>query len=104
LRLAAHAANAVTGLSRSRHAAQSGGQLASLPAEILPRRHQEVEFEVFSSSFLGAAAAALWVAGLGLGSRLGCAFGKRMEVVGGIILIGIGPRVVISHTIIVSVI
>jgi putative Mn2+ efflux pump MntP len=31
------------------------------------------------------------------GHRLGKVFGKRMEVVGGLILIGIGVRVVVSH-------
>jgi putative Mn2+ efflux pump MntP len=35
--------------------------------------------------------------GLLAGSRLGEAFGKRMEVIGGLILIGIGLRVVITH-------
>ncbi len=32
-----------------------------------------------------------------MGSRLGNWFGKRMEVLGGLIPIGIGVRVLISH-------
>lgn len=34
-----------------------------------------------------------------LGSRLGEQFGRRMEVVGGIVLIGIGLRILVSHMI-----
>ena len=46
---------------------------------------------------IGVVAASLSLLGLFLGNRLGQAFGKRMEVVGGLILIAIGIRVVISH-------
>jgi len=35
---------------------------------------------------------------LRIGCRVGNAFGKRMEILGGIILLAIGLRVVISHT------
>jgi putative Mn2+ efflux pump MntP len=35
--------------------------------------------------------------GLGIGNKLGENFGKRMEILGGVILIGIGLRIVISH-------
>jgi putative Mn2+ efflux pump MntP len=35
--------------------------------------------------------------GLVAGNRLGKTFGKRMEIVGGVILIAIGIRIVISH-------
>jgi len=38
------------------------------------------------------------LAGLLLGNALGKRFGKTMEVLGGLILIGIGLRVIISHT------
>ncbi len=41
--------------------------------------------------------AALSLAGLLLGGRLGQKFGKRMELVGGLILIGIGVRILLSH-------
>lgn len=39
------------------------------------------------------------ISGLGLlaGDRLGAKFGKRMEILGGLILIGIGLRVLITH-------
>jgi putative Mn2+ efflux pump MntP len=53
---------------------------------------------LYPAAVIGVVCAALSIAGLALGQRLGCAFGKRMEVVGGIILILIGLRVVISHT------
>jgi putative Mn2+ efflux pump MntP len=35
--------------------------------------------------------------GLRLGGRLGEKFGKRMEIIGGLVLIGIGIRIVASH-------
>lgn len=53
---------------------------------------------LYPAAVIGIVCAALSVLGLGLGHRLGCAFGKRMEIVGGAILILIGLRVVISHT------
>jgi putative Mn2+ efflux pump MntP len=39
----------------------------------------------------------LSLAGGFLGRRLGIAFGKKMEIIGGVILIGIGIRILISH-------
>jgi putative Mn2+ efflux pump MntP len=35
--------------------------------------------------------------GVAIGNRLEAAFGKKMEIVGGMILIGIGVRILISH-------
>jgi len=35
--------------------------------------------------------------GLRIGNRLGMKFGKRMEIVGGVVLILIGTRIVLSH-------
>ena len=35
--------------------------------------------------------------GLRLGNGLGARFGKRMEIIGGIVLVGIGVRIVLSH-------
>ncbi len=52
---------------------------------------------LYPAIVIGVVCAALSVLGLALGHRLGCAFGKRMEVVGGLILVLIGLRVVISH-------
>jgi manganese efflux pump family protein len=46
---------------------------------------------------IGVVTGGLSLAALLVGHRLGKAFGKRMEVLGGLILIGIGLRVVISH-------
>ena len=46
---------------------------------------------------IGIVALVLSAMGLFAGARLGEIFGKRMEVLGGVILIGIGIRVVITH-------
>lgn len=51
----------------------------------------------FSSLLIGLVSAALSLAGLLIGGRLGLKFGKRMELLGGLILIGIGIRVLVSH-------
>ena len=40
---------------------------------------------------------ALTVAGMLLGRRIGFAWGKRVEVLGGLILIGIGVKIVVEH-------
>lgn len=52
---------------------------------------------VYPAIVIGIVASAMSLLGIFLGGRLGKAFGKRMEVIGGLILIGIGVRVVISH-------
>ena len=46
---------------------------------------------------IGLVTAGMSVAGLRLGSRLGRAFGRRMEVAGGIILILVGLRILVEH-------
>jgi putative Mn2+ efflux pump MntP len=50
-----------------------------------------------SSSIIGLTSFALSVSGYLLGDKLGCRFGKRMELLGGLLLIGIGIRVLLSH-------
>ena len=52
---------------------------------------------LYPSLVIGIVAALMTALGLALGKRLGVQFGKRMELVGGLILIGIGLRVVVSH-------
>jgi putative Mn2+ efflux pump MntP len=52
---------------------------------------------VYPTVVIGVVTAGLSLIGLLAGNRLGKVFGKRMEIVGGIILIAIGIRVVISH-------
>jgi putative Mn2+ efflux pump MntP len=52
---------------------------------------------LYPSLVIGIVAAAMTALGLALGKRLGVQFGKRMELVGGLILIGIGLRAVILH-------
>ena len=52
---------------------------------------------LYPSLVIGLVAAAMTALGLALGKRLGVRFGQRMERVGGLILIGIGLRVVLAH-------
>jgi manganese efflux pump family protein len=63
-----------------------GLSLAMLRVDILP-----------PVLMIGVITALISVLGLRLGSRLGEAFGKRTEIVGGVILIGIGLRVLMGH-------
>lgn len=49
------------------------------------------------SLVIGVITLALSLVGLLAGKRLGERFGKRMEILGGIILIGIGLRILITH-------
>ena len=52
---------------------------------------------LYPAVVIGVVTGGLCLAALLVGGRLGKVFGKRMETVGGLILIGIGIRVVISH-------
>lgn len=52
---------------------------------------------LYPSLVIGAVTASLSLLGLLVGHRLGQRFGKRMAVVGGVILVGIGLRILISH-------
>jgi manganese efflux pump family protein len=57
-----------------------------------------VKVNIWTSSLLiGVITIALSLAGLLIGNRLGIAFGKRMEIIGGLILNGIGIRILITH-------
>jgi len=49
------------------------------------------------SLIIGAVTFLLSSLALFLGNRLGVLFGKRMEILGGLVLIGIGVRVMITH-------
>jgi putative Mn2+ efflux pump MntP len=51
----------------------------------------------YPSVVIGVVAGILSIVGVGMGRRLGIAFGKRMEVAGGIILILIGLRILYTH-------
>lgn len=46
---------------------------------------------------IGVVAGVLTIVGLELGTRFGALLGRRMEVVGGLVLIGIGVRILIEH-------
>lgn len=50
-----------------------------------------------SSLTIGLVSSTLSLIGLGLGHRLGTMFGKRMEILGGLILLFIGVRILVSH-------
>jgi putative Mn2+ efflux pump MntP len=52
---------------------------------------------VFPVLAIGLVAAGLSLAALTVGQRLGAAFGKRMEIVGGLVLLFIGARILIMH-------
>ncbi|MFA6149468.1 MAG: manganese efflux pump MntP family protein [bacterium] len=52
---------------------------------------------VYPGIVIGIVAAAFTAAGLHLGRRLGTVFGKRMEVVGGFVLVAIGVRILLGH-------
>jgi len=53
----------------------------------------------FPAVIIGVVTAGMSVAGLQLGTRLGARFGHRMEVVGGVILVFVGARIVYDHLI-----
>ncbi len=50
-----------------------------------------------SSLIIGVTSVLLSILGIFIGGRLGSKFGKRMELIGGLVLIGIGLRVLLSH-------
>jgi putative Mn2+ efflux pump MntP len=52
---------------------------------------------LWAALLIGGVSAVLSLVGLTLGNQLGLRFGKSMEVLGGVILIVIGLRVVITH-------
>jgi putative Mn2+ efflux pump MntP len=51
----------------------------------------------WAALLIGIVSAGFSLAGLLLGNQLGMRFGKSMEVLGGLILVGIGLRVLITH-------
>jgi putative Mn2+ efflux pump MntP len=51
----------------------------------------------FPAIVIGIVAGVLTVVGLELGTRFGALLGRRMEVVGGLILIGIGVKILVEH-------
>jgi len=48
-------------------------------------------------SVIGIVAFCITVAGFKLGAKVGTVFGKRAELIGGVILIGIGLRILLTH-------
>jgi putative Mn2+ efflux pump MntP len=57
-----------------------------------------LQVDIFTSSLMiGLVSAAFSLAGIFLGTRLGVCFGQRMEILGGLILNGIGLRILYTH-------
>ena len=52
----------------------------------------------YPSIIIGLVAATFTILGLKLGNRIGMIFSKKMETTGGLILIGIGIKIVLDHT------
>ncbi len=46
---------------------------------------------------IGVVAASLTAAGMVLGRRIGAGWGRRVEVLGGLVLVGIGVKIVVEH-------
>ena len=46
---------------------------------------------------IGATAASFTAVGMGMGRRIGSGWGKRVELLGGLILVGIGVKILIEH-------
>jgi manganese efflux pump family protein len=46
---------------------------------------------------IGVVAATLTLVGMRLGSRIGSAWGRRVEMLGGLVLVGIGVKILIEH-------
>jgi len=57
---------------------------------------------LFSVLAIGVVSALLSIIGLFAGHRLSCQFGKRMEIVGGLVLLFIAFRVVLTHLAIIT--
>ncbi|MGC8834838.1 MAG: manganese efflux pump MntP family protein [Armatimonadota bacterium] len=53
---------------------------------------------LYPSAIIGVVACAMTILGMQIGGRLGMKFGRRMEVVGGLVLISIGVKIVLEHT------
>lgn len=51
----------------------------------------------YPSLIIGLVAAGMTLLGLRIGARLGAMFGKRMELVGGLVLLGIGVKILAEH-------
>lgn len=51
----------------------------------------------FPSIIIGIVAAAFTTAGIRLGCRIGVLFSRRLEILGGVILIGIGVKILFDH-------
>lgn len=51
----------------------------------------------YPSAVIGLVAASMTIVGMRIGSRLGSRFGQRMEIIGGLVLIAIGIKILSDH-------
>lgn len=77
---------AVTALATSIDALAVGVTMAFMDVDIL-----------LSAGIIGAVAFVLSMAGGLLGRRLGCLFQRRAEILGGLVLMGIGIKILVEH-------
>ena len=54
---------------------------------------------LFSAAAIGIVSFGMSLAGFGIGRKAGESFGPKMEVLGGVILIGIGLRILLEHSV-----
>ncbi len=52
---------------------------------------------IYPAAIIGFVCAAITTVGMLLGTKLGGRFGRKMEIVGGFVLIGIGLKILLSH-------
>ena len=57
-----------------------------------------VPFQKFEIVVFGVVAGGLTTIGMLLGRRIGAAWGPRVEIIGGLVLIGIGLKILLEHT------
>lgn len=51
----------------------------------------------YPSVVIGVVAGGMTTLGMRIGSRLGARFGRRMEIAGGLVLVGIGVKILVDH-------
>ena len=52
----------------------------------------------FPATIIGVVAGVLTMAGMLLGRRIGTLWGPRVEILGGLVLLGIGLKILLEHT------
>lgn len=52
---------------------------------------------IYPAAMIGVICAAITTLGMMIGTKVGAHFGQRMEIAGGLVLIGIGTKILLSH-------